>query len=122
MRIGMCSTVASCLVSPGAKPLTWDGTLPGEWVMEPRGDGGFGYDYVLQTDLGVTVAQMSADAKHARSHRGVALRAFVAWWASKEVKPRILSRGLSCPDVLGLLFAACCLLGGAQVMQHGASS
>jgi XTP/dITP diphosphohydrolase len=71
------------LCRPDAEPLTWDGTLPGEWVMEPRGAGGFGYDpYVLQPDLGLTVAEMTAEAKHARSHRGAALRAFVHWWAS----------------------------------------
>jgi XTP/dITP diphosphohydrolase len=68
------------LARPGAEPLTWDGTFPGEHIPTPRGVGGFGYDpYVLVPDLGVTVAEMSAADKHARSHRGQALRAFLAW-------------------------------------------
>jgi XTP/dITP diphosphohydrolase len=68
------------LARPGQDLLCWDGTFAGELVLEARGDGGFGYDpYVLVPDLGCTVAELSADAKHARSHRGQALRAFAAW-------------------------------------------
>jgi inosine/xanthosine triphosphate pyrophosphatase family protein len=29
------------------------------------------------------VAEMPSEAKHARSHRGEAVRAFVAWWQSQ---------------------------------------
>lgn len=68
------------LARPGEKPLTWSGTFAGEHTATRRGAGGFGYDpYVLVPDLGVTVAEMSAEAKHARSHRGQALRGFVEW-------------------------------------------
>jgi XTP/dITP diphosphohydrolase len=68
------------LARPGEAPLTWSGTFPGEHVTLPRGSGGFGYDpYVLIPELGRTVAELSSDEKHARSHRGQALRAFVAW-------------------------------------------
>ena len=68
------------LVRPGAEPLTWDGTFAGELVSEPRGEGGFGYDpYVLIPELGKTVAELPAEEKHARSHRGQALRGFVQW-------------------------------------------
>ncbi len=71
------------LARPGQAPLTWSGTFAGEHRAERRGSGGFGYDpYVLVPDLGVTVAEMSAEAKHARSHRGQALRQFVAWLTS----------------------------------------
>ena len=67
-------------VTPEGVEQTWDGTFPGEHTAEARGDGGFGYDpYVLLPDLGKTVAELSSDEKHARSHRGVALRAFAAW-------------------------------------------
>src|SRR5690606_22005942 len=57
------------LARPGEATLTWDGTFPGEHIPEPRGEGGFGYDpYVLVPDLGKTVAELSAEEKHARSH------------------------------------------------------
>lgn len=68
------------LARPGEPDLTWSGIFPGVHVAEPRGVGGFGYDpYVLVPELGQTVAELSSEAKHARSHRGQALRGFVAW-------------------------------------------
>lgn len=68
------------LARPGREPLTWSGEFPGLHVAEPRGAGGFGYDpHVLVPDLGLTVAELDAVAKHARSHRGQALRGFLAW-------------------------------------------
>jgi len=72
------------LARPGFAPLTWDGTFAGEHIATPRGAGGFGYDpYVLIPDLGRTVAELTADEKHARSHRGHAVRACVAWLRSQ---------------------------------------
>ena len=68
------------LARPGAEPLTWSGTFEGLHTTQRRGAGGFGYDpYFLVPDLGITVGEMSAEAKHARSHRGIALRQFTAW-------------------------------------------
>lgn len=68
------------LVRPGHEPLTWSGTFAGELIDEPRGAGGFGYDpHVLLPEEGRTVAELSAAEKHARSHRGEALRAFARW-------------------------------------------
>ncbi len=68
------------LARPDTPTLTWSGTFAGEHVAKPRGVGGFGYDpYVLIPDLGKTVAELSAEDKHARSHRGEAVRAFVGW-------------------------------------------
>jgi XTP/dITP diphosphohydrolase len=68
------------LARPGEPPLTWSGEFPGVHTPERRGAGGFGYDpYVLIPELGKTVAELSADEKHARSHRGQALRDFLAW-------------------------------------------
>ena len=68
------------LARPGQPPLTWSGVFPGEHTATRRGAGGFGYDpYVLVPDLGVTVAEMRAEDKHARSHRGQALRGFLKW-------------------------------------------
>lgn len=72
------------LCRPGVGALTWDGTFPGEHIPAPRGAGGFGYDpYVLIPDLGRTVAELPSDEKHARSHRGQALRKFVDWLRSQ---------------------------------------
>mgnify|MGYP000296262554 CR=1 FL=1 len=71
------------LARPDEQPLTWSGVFAGQHIAQPRGAGGFGYDpYVLVPDLGMTVAEMASADKHARSHRGQALRAFVAWLTS----------------------------------------
>lgn len=71
------------LARPAAEPLTWSGIFAGQHTAAPRGVGGFGYDpYVLIPELGQTVAELSSDEKHARSHRGQALRAFAAWLRS----------------------------------------
>jgi XTP/dITP diphosphohydrolase len=52
----------------------WDGVVTGE----ARGQGGFGYDpYFLLPELGRTVAELSAEEKNRRSHRGQALRTLV---------------------------------------------
>ena len=68
------------LARPDQPDQTWSGSFPGSHIATPRGEGGFGYDpYVLVPELGKTVAELSSDEKHARSHRGQALRAFVAW-------------------------------------------
>ncbi len=73
------------LARPHALPLTWSGTFAGSHVAEPRGDGGFGYDpYVLIPELGQTVAELPSAEKHARSHRGQALRQCLAWIASQR--------------------------------------
>ena len=50
-----------------------------EWVGEiidtPRGSGGFGYDaYFLVPELGLTAAEMTAEAKNRLSHRGKAMQ------------------------------------------------
>jgi len=73
------------LARPGAEPVTWDGVFAGSFIDEPRGAGGFGYDpHVLLPELGQTVAEIPASIKHARSHRGQALRAFTAWLMAQE--------------------------------------
>ena len=53
----------------------WEGYI----AAAPRGSGGFGYDPVF-VDLasGSTAAELPAEVKNARSHRGQALRALVA--------------------------------------------
>ena len=74
------------LARPGQPCLTWDGVFEGQHIATPRGAGGFGYDpYVFLPDIGQTVAEMPAADKHARSHRGQALRKFTAWLAGVTV-------------------------------------
>lgn len=68
------------LARPHCEPLCWEGVFNGIHVAEPRGSGGFGYDpHVLIPELGRCVAELTSSEKHARSHRGQALRAFAAW-------------------------------------------
>jgi XTP/dITP diphosphohydrolase len=56
------------------------GTVEGVITRETRGDGGFGYDPVFQPveGDGRTFAEMTAEEKHALSHRGRAFRALAA--------------------------------------------
>ena len=55
-------------------PIICEGSWEGRIVLEPRGEGGFGYDpYFLVPTHGCTSAQLSADEKNALSHRGQAL-------------------------------------------------
>ena len=68
------------LARTGEPDVTWSGEFSGMHIATPRGVGGFGYDpYVLVPELSKTVAELNSDEKHARSHRGQALRGFVAW-------------------------------------------
>lgn len=56
-------------------PLIAHGSWEGRVLTAPRGMGGFGYDPIFQpTGLDVTAAELSAEEKNARSHRGEALR------------------------------------------------
>ncbi len=58
---------------------TFDGHVEGRIVRDLRGDGGFGYDPVFfHDDLGLTFAQISTTEKQRLSHRGAAIRAFLA--------------------------------------------
>ena len=65
----------ACFLMPGgSEPLFATGDWRGAILRERLGEGGFGYDPVfLDTELGMTAAQMSSAEKNARSHRGKAL-------------------------------------------------
>ncbi len=67
------------------RPLIGEGTWEGRIIDARLGDGGFGYDPAFVA-LGEsrTVAQMPAAEKHAQSHRGQALRAFLARLAERK--------------------------------------
>ena len=62
---------------PEGRELVVDGAVEGHITREGRGEQGFGYDPVFVPDgaAGRTFAEMSADEKHAVSHRGRAFRA-----------------------------------------------
>jgi len=56
------------------------GTYEGVVADAPRGENGFGYDPLLYLpELGRTSAELSPEEKNARSHRGEAARALIAW-------------------------------------------
>ncbi|AUY51609.1 RdgB/HAM1 family non-canonical purine NTP pyrophosphatase [Streptomyces sp. CB01881] len=67
---------AAALALPDGTERVVEGRLPGTLRTAPAGEGGFGYDPVLQP-LGETrtCAEMTADEKNAISHRGQAFRA-----------------------------------------------
>jgi non-canonical purine NTP pyrophosphatase (RdgB/HAM1 family) len=68
--------VASVADASGAILAEARGTYEGVIALEPRGDGGFGYDPLLYlADRGCTSAELPPEQKHARSHRGKAFRA-----------------------------------------------
>ncbi len=67
------------LASPERELGRWEGRVDGFITEEPRGENGFGYDPVFwYPPAGITFAQMAPAHKNAVSHRGRALRAFVA--------------------------------------------
>ena len=56
------------------RPIIADADWHGEIVLEPRGNGGFGYDpYFWLAELNCTAAELPADHKNRISHRGRAL-------------------------------------------------
>ncbi|MEE8330517.1 MAG: RdgB/HAM1 family non-canonical purine NTP pyrophosphatase [Acidimicrobiia bacterium] len=64
------------LVTPDGEEITAEGVLEGAIGLEPRGDGGFGYDPIFVVDHR-TLAEIVPEEKHAISHRGQALRSLV---------------------------------------------
>ena len=75
--------VSCCaLVTPDGREFTAEGRWEGSLLREPRGEGGFGYDplFAPADAPGRSAAELTAEEKNARSHRGKALR---------ELAPRI---------------------------------
>ncbi len=66
---------AACFVTPDSDDaLIAEGSWRGSIARQRIGAGGFGYDPVfIDAELGVTSAQLSAEEKNQRSHRGKAL-------------------------------------------------
>lgn len=70
--------VSCCaLATPAGEEHTAEGRWEGQLLREPRGKNGFGYDPLFQpADAdGRSSAELTAEEKNARSHRGKALRA-----------------------------------------------
>lgn len=79
--------VSCCvLATPGGEEYTAEGRWEGELLREPRGENGFGYDPLFQpADAdGRSSAELSAEEKNARSHRGKALRALAPHLAALQ--------------------------------------
>ena len=69
---------AAALVTPDGLETVEHGRLPGMLRHSPTGNGGFGYDPVLQPDgYSRSCAELSPAEKNAISHRGQAVRALV---------------------------------------------
>ncbi|HRJ27180.1 MAG TPA: RdgB/HAM1 family non-canonical purine NTP pyrophosphatase [Fimbriimonadaceae bacterium] len=59
------------LARPGAPTETFEGICEGRITLQPSGQGGFGYDPIFGLPaLGCTMADLTAEQKHAISHRG----------------------------------------------------
>jgi XTP/dITP diphosphohydrolase len=71
---------AAAAVWPDGREVVVRGVVEGHVPDAPRGSGGFGYDpiFVPVEGDGRTFAEMSADEKHALSHRGRAFRELAA--------------------------------------------
>jgi XTP/dITP diphosphohydrolase len=68
----------------GEEPLPvklFEGRVRGT-LVEPRGDGGFGFDPIFEHE-GTTFAEMGAEEKNAISHRGRALAKFGEWFSER---------------------------------------
>ncbi|MBP2413922.1 XTP/dITP diphosphohydrolase [Arthrobacter stackebrandtii] len=70
---------AAALASPdGSLDVVEEGALEGTLLHEPRGEGGFGYDPILQpAGMDRSCAELSSAEKNAISHRGNAFRALL---------------------------------------------
>jgi XTP/dITP diphosphohydrolase len=64
---------------PDGREVAAEGVCPGHIAVAVRGERGFGYDPVFVPDEGDgrTFAEMSAEEKHAISHRGRSIRALL---------------------------------------------
>jgi len=60
-------------------PIIAEGTWHGTIIDAPRGTGGFGYDpHFLDSETGLTGAELPVERKNQISHRGKAMRALIA--------------------------------------------
>lgn len=63
-----------CLACPERDPVVFSAACEGRIAAAPSGGGGFGYDPIFWlSELGCTMADLTAEQKHAISHRGKVL-------------------------------------------------
>ncbi|MCT9870267.1 RdgB/HAM1 family non-canonical purine NTP pyrophosphatase [Paenarthrobacter aurescens] len=79
---GAAFVCAAALAVPGPDGIAHEtveyGQMEGTLLREPRGEGGFGYDPVLQpVGMDRSCAELSSEEKNAISHRGQAFRALL---------------------------------------------
>jgi XTP/dITP diphosphohydrolase len=79
---GAAFVCAAALAVPGSDGIAHEtveyGQLEGTLLRQPRGEGGFGYDPVLQpAGMDRSCAELSPEEKNAISHRGQAFRALL---------------------------------------------
>jgi non-canonical purine NTP pyrophosphatase (RdgB/HAM1 family) len=80
LALGDPGVAARCvlLYKDGEREITAEGLTRGRLVLPPRGDGGFGWDPVVEAEaLGKTFAEMSGAEKDHHGHRGRAWRALL---------------------------------------------
>jgi XTP/dITP diphosphohydrolase len=69
------------LARPNESSVVFSATCEGRIASQPSGGGGFGYDPIFWLpQKGCTMADLTADEKHAISHRGKVLTAFGDWF------------------------------------------
>lgn len=74
----VCVMVA---MTPEGHELVGRGEWSGQVTLAPVGDEGFGYDPIFfDPELGMTAAQMDAQVKNSRSHRGKAVQNLLRGW------------------------------------------
>lgn len=67
-----------CCILENSRIIEVSGRCEGKIALEPKGEGGFGYDPVFITTDGKSYAELLEKEKDSISHRGNALRAFRA--------------------------------------------
>jgi XTP/dITP diphosphohydrolase len=74
-------------LAKGGKVYEWfEGTIEGAITLEPRGEGGFGYDPLFVPDgYEETLAELGAVVKNELSHRARALAQLRSWFNQKTV-------------------------------------
>lgn len=71
---------AAAIANTKGQVQTFEGTIEGLIIDEPRGTNGFGYDpYFYVPSLKKTTAELSKDEKSKISHRGKAFKLFSIW-------------------------------------------